>query len=214
MMGDTHYSQKPSADKEIYLIHHQGLLAKWGEDIRTLGWGSPESQKVRFTVLSEIGDFEGKSILDVGCGFGDFFHFISQRGKHLKNYLGVDINQDMVAIAKRRFPNAAFEVRDILEDSVEGSFDFVVASGIFGLETPNWEETVEKLLSRMYELSEIGVGVNFLSAFTTGKKPSDSHFADPTRILDFVLRALSNKVVLRHDYRPNDFTLYIYKPFA
>jgi len=205
-------SQKQTSrpDKEIYIAHHQEQLTRWGDSVRAVGYGSIESQQVRYSVLSEIGSFEGRDVLDVGCGFGDFFCFINRKGGHLKSYVGVDVNPNMIAIAKKRCPNAVFEVKDILEAPVVNKFDFVIASGIFGLETPNWEEIFKKMTTRMYELSKIGVSVNFLSAFTPGKKPADSHFADPIEITDFVLRNLSTKVVLRHDYKPNDFTLYIY----
>jgi ubiquinone/menaquinone biosynthesis C-methylase UbiE len=202
--------QTSRPDKEIHLAHHQEQLTRWGENVRALGYGNTESQQTRFQVLSEIGSFEGRSVLDVGCGFGDFFGFINKKCKHLRSYVGVDVNPNMIAIAKKRYPNAVFEVRDILEAPIINKFDFVVASGIFNLETCNWEEIVKRMLSEMYELSQIGVGVNFLSTFTKGRKPADSHFADPAEILDFVLRTLSTRVVLRHDYRFNDFTLYIY----
>jgi SAM-dependent methyltransferase len=203
----------PRPDHGIYLKHHNDMLTRYGEDVKALSYGSPESQRIKFQVLFELGDFEGKSVLDVGCGFGDFYGFVRQRA-HLKHYLGVDINPSLIDIAKRRFPGASFEVKDIIEDSIDQTFDYVVSSGIFFLKTPNWREIMEGMVSRMYELSEIAVGVNLLSSYTTGQKDSLSYYAAPTEILDFVCCHLSTRVILRHDYRPNDFTLYIYKPFA
>jgi len=200
-------------DKEISLRHYNMRLARYGEDVRALSWGSLESQQVRFQVLSELVELEESTILDVGCGFGDFYGVLKQR-VHLKSYLGIDINPGMIAVAKQRFPEANFRVKDIVEDSIYEVFDYVVASGILSLRAPNWKGIMEKVIYQMYELSRVGVGINFLSRYTTGKKTSDSYYADPARILDFVCRNLSSRVILRHDYRPNDFTLYIYKPFA
>jgi SAM-dependent methyltransferase len=216
MMKGKDMDQKKIArpDKDIHIAHHQGLLVQLGEDVRALGYSSTESQQARYSAVSGIGSFDGKSVLDVGCGFGDFYGFLTQKGAQLKNYLGVDINPDMVAIANRRFPNASFEVKDILEDPIEARFDFVVAPGTFGLEIPDWENTVRKMITRMYELSQIGTAVTFLTMFTPGEKYADSHYADPVSMLDFVLRSLSARVILRHDYRPNDFAVYIYRPVA
>jgi SAM-dependent methyltransferase len=188
-------------------------LAQYGENVKAVGWGSLESQRVRFQALSEIGELAGRSVLDVGCGLGDFYGFLREK-THLKDYLGMDINDNMIALARRKYPEAKFEVKDIVEDSPDGAFDYVLASGIFGLKVPRWRGIMERIVSRMYELSRIGTGVNFLSKYTTGENDPSSYYADPAEILDFICRHLSPRVVLRHDYKPNDFTLYIYKPFA
>jgi SAM-dependent methyltransferase len=199
-------------NRKINLRHYNAILAQYGEDVKAVSWGSLESQRIRFQVLSEIGDLEGKSILDVGCGFGDFYGFLRERIQ-LKSYLGTDINQNMITLARRKYPEASFEVRDIAEDPFDETYDYVFTSGIFGLKVPRWRDIMERMVSRMYELSRTGTGVNFLSKYTTGEKVSDSYYADPVKIMDFVYRHLSPRVILRHDYRPNDFTLHIYKPF-
>ncbi len=199
------------ADRKMCLDYYEQELAWWGENVHAL-WGSVESQRDRFLVLSELGNFEGKSILDVGCGFGDFYGFLREKKILFKSYLGVDISDKMITIAMRKFPDACFDVEDLLiEPSAGASFDFVVASGIFPLETPYWKEITESTLHRMYDLCRIGVGVNFLSSFTTGKKFARSHYTNPGDMVDFVCQNLSPRIILRHDYRPNDFTLYIYK---
>lgn len=200
-------------DRKIYLDHHNARIAEYGQNVRAVSWGSTESQQARFRIISEIGELNNRSILDVGCGFGDLYAFLRQQDICPKLYVGIDINQKMIATARSRFPKATFQVGDILDSKLTEKFNYVVSSGIFGLETPNWQAVTEKILSRMYELCEIGVAVNFLSSFTLGKKVADSHYANPADILDFVCKNLSTRIILRHDYRPNDFTLYIYKPF-
>ena len=199
-------------DKAITLHHYSDKLAKYGQDIRSL-WGGTQSQQIRFKILSEMGDFEDKSILDVGCGFGDFYTFLKEQNVRLKKYTGIDITPEMVATARLRLPEVTFQVRDILDNELNEKFDYVVASGIFGIETPNWKAITEEKIRKMYQLCEIGVGVNLLSFFTLGEKTADSHYANPLDILDFIFRNLTTRLVLRHDYRPNDFTVYIYKPF-
>lgn len=201
-------------DRKIQLNHQSARLTKYGEDVRAVGWSSVESQETRARVISEIGDLSNKSILDVGCGFGDLYTFLKRLGIYPGKYVGIDINPKIIEVAKRRLPKVKFEVGDVMDSLLQDKFDFVVASGIFGLKTPNWQYVVEKQLSKMYDLCEIGVVVNFLSYYTTGKKFADSHYANPADILEFVFRNLSNRVVLRHDYRPNDFTVYVYRDKA
>ena len=201
-------------DKKINLNHFSAKIAEHGQDVKALSWGSIYSQQIRFRILSEIGDLNNRSLLDLGCGFGDFYLFLKEQNTHPRKYVGIDINPQMIAVARLRAPEVTFEIKDILGDEMNEKYDYVIASGIFGLETPNWQAVTENIISKMYQLSEIGIGVNFLSFFTTGKKFSNMHYAHPTDIIEFVCKNLSNKIILRHDYRPNDFTLYIYKPFV
>lgn len=201
------------ADKKINLDYYNAKIAEHGQDVQAL-WNSIQSQQVRFKILSEIGDLNNRSILDVGCGFGDLYPFLKEQNVHPKKYVGIDINPQMIAIARRRLPEVTFEVKDVLDSELNEEYDYVIGSGIFNVATPNWGEIAERTISWMYEHSKIGVGVNFLSDFTTGQKLSHSHHVNPLSMLDFVLRNLSTRVVMRHDYKSNDFTLYIYKPFT
>ncbi len=201
-------------DHRINLDYYNAKITEYGQDIRALSWGSIDSQQERFRILYEIGELNNRSILDVGCGFGDLYLFLKERGGNLKQYVGIDVNAQMIALAKVKSPEVTFEVKDILDDKLKGEYDYVVASGIFSLETPDWQAVTEKILRKMYQLSRIGIGVNFLSSLTTGEKYTNMHYAHPEDITNFVHKKMSTRIVLRHDYRPNDFTLYIYKPFS
>ena len=201
-------------DTKISLNYFSTKIAEHGQDVQSLGWGSATSQQDRFRVLCEIGNFDNKSLLDVGCGFGDLYLFLKEQNILPKQYTGIDVNPQMIATAKLRVPEATFRVEDILDDNLKERYDYAVASGIFSLETPNWGIITAKIISKMYQLSRIGVGVNFLSSLTPGKKFVDMHYAHPSDIFNLVCPNLSTRIVLRHDYRPNDFTVYIYKPFA
>ena len=44
---------------------------EFGNDVRTVGWGSQQDQILRFEVLFRGFDPRGKTILDIGCGLGD-----------------------------------------------------------------------------------------------------------------------------------------------
>jgi hypothetical protein len=54
-----------------------------------------------------------------------------------------------------------------------------------------------------------GIAVNFLSEFALNKKPG-RHYATMKEIGE-IMRATSQRCTIRHDYLPNDMTLYIYK---
>ena len=198
-------------DKKINLEYRKTRIAQYGDAVGSVGYGSVESQEARFKIVCEIDDFSNKTILDVGCGFGDLYTFLNRQSIRPRRYLGIEISSDLLDMAKKRLPELEFRLVSLLDFKSTEKFDYVIACGVFGLESPNWQPMLEKQLGKLYDLCEMGVVANFLSCYTSWGKAADSHYASPEDILEFVLKNLSNRVVLRHDYRPNDFTIYVYK---
>lgn len=84
------------------------------------------------TVLKYQGkDREDVSVLDIGCGNGRFYDFISKKIKSV-NYTGIDINNDFINEAKQKYKEAKFIKQDIFKylDKVEGKYDVVCAFGV------------------------------------------------------------------------------------
>ena len=200
--------------KKLILKHHDERLAQYDPGVKALSWGSEDSQRARFEVLIDVfRDFgNAHTVLDVGCGFGDLFHFITKETHiALDKYFGLDLNPAMIEEAKKSYPFADFEVRDILLDPPPVRFGYVVGSGLFFLRTKNWYQYVAAMVGRMYERADVGVAVNFLSAFSPEKKGKMSFYADPGAVVNTIAHLVSPKVVLRHDYKANDFTVFIYR---
>ena len=63
----------------------------------------------------------------------------------------------------------------------------------------------------MYKICKKGVAINFLSSITPFDRHTDNHFLDPTTALQKIIYPITHNFVLRHDYRENDFTIYLYK---
>lgn len=191
---------------DTFLIENdEKYLNKFGgtEDFKSLGWGTEESQQKRFKILKEIpGYSELDSVLDVGCGHGDFCKILGE------NYKGIDIRNSVIEISKKKYPNRTFDCQSIEE--VNEKYDWIFASGIFGFNRLDWENNVEKTLTKMTEKCIKGVSVNFLSDLSTGKKDPEMYYCQPAKAIDLI-KKITNKFCLRHDYRPNDFTVYILK---
>lgn len=85
---------------------------------------------------------EGMSILDIGCAKGGMANVLSE---HLKrfDYTGVDINQQMIDGAKKRFPTHQFY--KIGEDNYsilgKAQYDLVLCLGILHLHE-TWRKTI------------------------------------------------------------------------
>lgn len=174
------------------------------EGHRAVNWGSEASQQKRFDVLTKIADdvFES-SILDIGCGIGHLVDFILARG-FSGTYLGIDLLEEMIVKAQSRHPKMSFENNSI-QDYKEKSFDYVFMSGIFTVAN---EEALKFLIMEAFRIGKKGVAFNTLSAWANEKDP-DEYYAEPGKILEFCF-TLTSKIVLRHDYLPHDFTVYLY----
>jgi len=184
---------------------YRDLLNKYSkEDGRALGWGSSASQGIRFKVLLNMGDCHNASILDVGCGAGHLLDILYSRG-FTGSYTGIDLVPEMVKAAKERHPKNDFQSCHIDEVKV-GFYDYVLASGVFTF--ANWDIFCATI-SDMYQRSKIGVGFNCLSSWFHGKE-SGEFYANPSKTIEFC-RSLTPYVTVRHDYLPNDFSVYMFR---
>jgi len=170
-------------------------------------YGSWETQKDRFNVMAAAAPLEGKSILDVGCGFGDFYEYL---GTSLKNfdYLGIDLSKEMLETARERHPSGTFREVNLLSEDIEPR-DIVIANGIFYLLGDDGWAHMQTIVERLFALA--GEAVAFSSLSTRADRINEGEFyADPEQVLSFCL-TLTPWVVLRHDYHPGDFSVYLYR---
>lgn len=190
---------------------YETMLSDGSEDYERVGWGSLESQQKRFKILSEIGDLSHCSILDVGCGLGDLYDFLIDKYSDI-TYSGTDINSKMIQGAVERHPTVKFTQTDITSDlSIlkEREFDYVFLSGALNLSEDKHEETILNIVDAMFTMAKKGVGINFLSIFSDYFTPGE-YYSNPVKIMELAF-SITHNVVLRHDYMPHDFTLYLYK---
>jgi SAM-dependent methyltransferase len=196
-------------DDERTVAYYTERVEKFGNDVRTLNWGSKASQENRFAVLANIGSLNNKRVLDVGCGLGDFYGWLNNQHIETK-FHGVDITPRLIEMARVRFPEATFEVGGLMQElHVNCEFDYVFASGIFYLRQDKPFKYMCKMITRMFELCRYGIAFNSLSEWAA-EKDAGEFYADPNAVVEFC-RSLSTCVVLRHDYHPSDFTIYLYK---
>ena len=207
-MNKTNWIKEEEDNIELF----SGLLEEYGQDPKSLNWGSEEKQFLRFKVLKEIGLSEGDSVLDVGCGLGDFYGWLTNNNIQT-NFTGVDITSNMIEHAKTVYPNAKFECENVLEKKDDDAWkhDYVFASGIFSKRPKSGMEFMEHAIDAMFSLAVKGVAFNSLSGWADTKEETEFH-PDPLQTIEFC-RKLTRKVVLRHDYHPGDFTIYMYREY-
>ncbi len=192
---------------------HRDSLIRYGYHPNALYWSGRGIQEIRFSILAEIGVEPGDSVLDVGCGFGDFKGwFEKQRG--VLNYTGIDLSPDLLSEAGKRHPDAEFlegdlfEVSATHEDFAGQSFDWVVLSGALNEPLHDEGSYAHRTVARMFELCRKGVAFNLLDARHLRAPDLQSH--QPEEVLNYC-RTLSPTCTLRDDYLKNDFTIYMRK---
>jgi SAM-dependent methyltransferase len=177
-------------DKTLIFAKEQNR--KYGATIHSL-WDSKDSQKKCFEDLFKIGDLNNKSILDLGCGFGDLYQFLIDNNIHIKDYLGVDICQEFIDIAKTKYPYTNFEVRNIYKNPFnESEFDYVIASGIFSIPIKGWDIQLISAIDLLLYFSRIGIGFNLL----VSEKPIEYPLYYSTmEIINPILRKFNPKII-------------------
>jgi cyclopropane fatty-acyl-phospholipid synthase-like methyltransferase len=188
--------------------YYDGLVRKYGHDPRACDYGRAESQQVKFRVLSEVMSLGNSTLLDVGCGFADFASFLRSRFKGLR-YSGIDLCAAMISEAQRNHPDLDLRVANLADVSLNRTFDVVTANGIFYLLGEQAWPTMQSMIERMFALATKAVAFNSLSAWSNDQEAGE-FYADPLQTVQFC-REMTPWVVLRHDYHPRDFTVYLYK---
>lgn len=189
---------------------YQEHVRRYGYGFKALGFGRRSSQEKRFAAMLELGSFHGRRLLDVGCGFGDFLAYLDARGVR-PLYTGVDICPPMIERCKKRFhgSDARFAVGDALSYSPQQSFDYVVASGVFGYAAKGMRERLGPVMEHLFTLAGIGLALNFLSGCAP-RRSTGRLYVYPWDVLQLAL-GMTPAVRLDHTYLPNDFTLCMYR---
>ena len=211
---------------QAQIDYFEGLLQKHGANHLALDWNSRESQKLRYQIFKEIFIYGKKSsrisMLDAGCGFGDLYGYFKAEGilrKHAVSYTGYDISYKIIDAAKKKYPDAKFEVKDVLAERYLPKFDYVFCSGVFNIRVLEYDshlEFVRSMLLRLYDLANCGLAINFLSEGAMPlSDPADLNsgryfYFKPEEMITFA-RYFCGKYILRHDYHLGDFTLYLLK---
>lgn len=180
-------------------------IDEYGSGPRAVGWNDKRSQEARFGALCTVGDLDGASLLDVGCGFGDLYGYLVDHYQGV-DYTGIDINPRYIEQARQIYPDAKFATVDFAEYE-GGMFDYVVASGAFAVKIPDYKEVYFAQIEKMFAMARKGIAFTMLDQ---RHHPNDEVYAayaiEEVRAL---CELFADTVIVRQDYLPHDFVVIV-----
>jgi SAM-dependent methyltransferase len=194
--------------KDMMVQDYRGRFRKYGDAPESVGMSS-EGQRFRFQKLMEIGDLHQRRVLDLGCGIGDFYPFLVKKFGEL-DYTGIDLVQEMVDFAEKKYPRARFLCRDLFVDDLDESFDYVLISTVFNYAMSGSNDFIRELTSVAFKYCTRGLGFNFLSTYANFRDV-EMAYHDPAQMLDFCIHNLTRRVVMHHHYERVDVIVFAYR---
>ena len=183
--------------KEFYQMNYD----THGISAEGVAWDSAQTQKKRFSAITScIGNLKQDSVVDAGCGFGDFYLYLKEKGNLPKSYIGLDLCAPMVEEAKVR-TGCKIMQKDILSQSIPTA-DWYVASGSMNLLT---KMQTRIFLQRCFEKSRKGFVFNLLEGKEREGKYSYWNPYDIRKLCE----SMCNKVEIKEGYMDGDFTVVL-----
>jgi SAM-dependent methyltransferase len=162
--------------------------------------------------------FEGTpdcSVIDLGCGFGDFLPFLRNLG-HRGYFTGYDIAPSMIDKAKELHGETDHHRWQVGAEP-DDTADFAIASGIFNVRgevtDDIWTDYIFRTLDILARAGRRGFGFNILSLSSDPERRRQNLFyADPAAMLSHCLSRYGRSVALLQDYGLFEFTVLVRHP--
>ncbi len=197
-------------EKATIMHFHRHRISEYGDStVESLGWKASESQRKRFDVIAELGDYNSCSILDIGCGYGDLKSFLDIRFKEFA-YIGIDQMPEFISAAKSVYvkcPETYFYQTDF-NTAEFPQVDYVIASGAFGYRCAD-PEFFFNMIEKMYKASTKAIAFNMLDIEHFPKHDLLTGH-DPKKVEAYCDKlCLDVKVI--NGYLKDDFTVFMHK---
>jgi SAM-dependent methyltransferase len=196
-------------DASLVVQRYQRRIAEHGPTFASLSSGSEEKQALRHSVHATALRGAKPSILEVGCGLGDFYKYLLAKNQNC-SYCGYDIVPEYIAECRRVYPQARFEVRNIFADGIDGSFDTIVMSQVLNNRYQKSDnlQVMQSALEFAFQHTRVSVSVDMLSTYVDFRNP-DLFYYSPEEIFR-VAKAIAPRVLIRYDYRPFEFCVQLF----
>lgn len=182
-------------------------FAKYGDHPKSCHWD--EKMAFRYEELVNSIDLDGSSILEIGCGIGGFYDYcINDRNIRNITYKGIDLVEGMIDLARRKYPEAEFEVCNILEQELPEQYDYVIMCGLFNIASSTAD--MKKILAETFKYCKKAMAFNFISTYVNFLDEEMSYH-NPEEVFTFCAKHLNRKIRLNHHYEKCDVSVVVYQ---
>jgi SAM-dependent methyltransferase len=193
--------------------YYASKLAAHGTTPQGVDWNGIDSHQLRHRQFLRLLDgTPNASILDLGCGFGDFFRFLRAAG-HQGRFVGYDIAPSMIEKARELYGESDKLQWRIGAEPTEIA-EFAIGSGIFNVkgDIPNevWIGYVHRSIDILAHAGRRGFAFNLLSLSNDpDRRRPGLYYADPAAMLTHCLSRYGRSVALMQDYGLYEFTVIV-----
>jgi SAM-dependent methyltransferase len=193
--------------------YYAGKLAEHGANARGVDWNGEESQTQRHRqFLRLLGNERQASVVDLGCGYGDFLRFLREQG-YCGSYIGYDLAPEMIDAACR-LHGEADDKRWRVGAAPNEKADYAIASGVLNVKgdfsNADWSAHVYETIDLLSLVGVRGFAFNMLtlSSDPALRRPN-LYYADPVEMLEYCLARFGRSVALLQDYGLWEFTILV-----
>ncbi len=184
---------------------YSSAIEKHGVSAKGVNWHSEWSQQIRFDMILEMlpKTLNSFSIVDAGCGFGDFYLYAQKKKKLPQKYIGIDSLSDMYSIASQR-TGCEIIIADICKDELPTA-SYYVCSGAMNV-LSSFETHL--FMRKCYEASEYGFIFNILH----GDIDSETYNYMTTSQIESIASDLGvENISIKDRYLEDDITVGFFK---
>lgn len=193
--------------------YYRTTWESFGDTARGVDWKDESSRRLRFDRILDLFPRQRiESILDVGCGPGAFLDVARERFDYPVSYTGVDLVVAMIQAAREKHPHGTFVAGDLAE--VKGTYDVVVASGIFNVRQAvaeaEWRSYVDATVEAMFARARFACVFNILTS-AVDWRIDRLFYCNPADMISSYLPRLTRHIRLDHSYPLYEYTLALYR---
>ena len=180
---------------------YKKAIKEYGMSAQGVHWNSKYTQYKRFEILTKFikKDIKTSSIIDAGCGFGEYYKYLESNHKLPQKYIGIDCEDIMINPAKKRFPSLEFYTKNILEDKLIDA-DYYICSGAMNILK---KDEVFLFIKQCFLYSKKGFIFNFLKSLSFNNVSIEE-------VLKYC-NTLSTNIKIKDNYLENDISIMLKK---
>lgn len=195
-------------DLNAVIQRYQRRITEHGPTHASMASGGPQKQRARHAVHASALFGERPHLLDIGCGLGEFYAFLRDSGRAV-HYVGYDVVPEYIAECRRLYSECHFEQRNIFTEGIGGQYDTIVMSQVLNNRYRHSDNmrVLQTALTLAFQHTRVSVSVDMMSD-NVDYRNEDLYYYSPEAVFSFA-RTLTRRVILRHDYRPFEFTIQL-----